>query len=54
MLMLKVIYSKSLECFQLKTKCSFEQQEKLGQTVSLPVAIGTPSLCQVIDGLGKP
>lgn len=22
--------------------------------VPLPVAMGTPSLCQVIDGLGKP
>lgn len=44
-----------LQCFQLGSKCCGEQQrQKLGQTVSLPVAIGTPSLCQVIDGLGKP
>lgn len=26
----------------------------LSLLVSLPVATGTPSLCQVMDGLGKP
>lgn len=47
-----VVYGFSV--FNLKPSVSASSSWKLGHCVSLPVAIGTPSRCQVTDGLGKP